>query len=307
MDQADSNTPFIRNAWYWSLNPRRCRTPMAHGARHQRRAVSHAGAVALANRCCHRSFPLVHGTVDGDTIVCGYHGLRYDTTGKCIEIPMQKSVPASLRVRGFRTAEKGSFVWIWMGEESTATADGPPHQEWLDHPDWAVRVGYLYVKGSYVHLHENLLDLSHLSFLHAKTFGTPEYARAPVEMNCEGENLEVWRHVHCELPAIYARPWLDRRAALRARLGNVSPACTSTRDLPQPRPAGRRQSRSRWSGSRSSTPEPGDDALLDRAGAQLRDQRRGDGRFHDQGAGRSLQGGRVCPAADHRDAGAVRR
>ena len=167
----------------------------------------------------------MHGTVDGDTIVCGYHGLRYDTTGQCIEIPMQKSVPASLRVRAFHTAEKGPFVWIWMGERPPAEGDATPHQEWLDHPDWAVRVGYLHVKGSYVHLHENLLDLSHLSFLHAKTFGTPEYARAPVEMNCEGENLEVWRHVHCELPAIYARPlgWTGARAIRSSGSRYVSP------------------------------------------------------------------------------------
>lgn len=229
MDQADSNTPFIRNAWYViAQSAEVSRTPMARTALGTSVVLfrTQGGAVvALANRCCHRSFPLVHGTVDGDTIVCGYHGLRYDTTGKCIEIPMQKSVPASLRVRGFRTAEKGSFVWIWMGDENTAATDGPPHQEWLDHPDWAVRVGYLYVKGSYVHLHENLLDLSHLSFLHARTFGTPEYARTPVEIDCENGKLEVWRHVRCELPAIYARPlgWTGARALRSSGSRYVSP------------------------------------------------------------------------------------
>jgi len=229
MDQADSSTPFIRNAWYViAQSAEVSRTPMARTALSTSVVLfrTQGGAVvALANRCCHRSFPLVHGTVDGDTIVCGYHGLRYDTTGKCIEIPMQKSVPASMRVRAFRTAEKGSFVWIWMGAESTAPADGPPHQEWLDHPDWAVRVGYLYVKGSYVHLHENLLDLSHLSFLHARTFGTPEYARTPVEIDCEDGKLEVWRHVRCELPAIYARPlgWTGARALRSSGSRYVSP------------------------------------------------------------------------------------
>jgi vanillate O-demethylase monooxygenase subunit len=228
MDQADSHTPFIRNAWYViAQSGEVTRTPIARTALGTSIVLfrTQGGAVvALANRCCHRSFPLVHGTVDGDTIVCGYHGLRYDTTGKCIEIPMQKSVPASLRVRAFRTAEKGPFVWIWMGDENAA-ADGPPHQEWLDHPEWAVRVGYLYVKGSYVHLHENLLDLSHLSFLHARTFGTPEYARTPVEIDCEDGRLEVWRHVRCELPAIYARPlgWAGARALRSSGSRYVSP------------------------------------------------------------------------------------
>ena len=145
MDQADSRTPFIRNAWYViAQSGEVSRTPMARTVLGTSVVLFRTQAgevVALANRCCHRSFPLAHGTVDGDTIVCGYHGLRYDSTGKCIEIPMQKSVPASVRVRAFRTAEKGSFIWIWMGEEGAAASEGPPHQEWLDHPDWAVRVG----------------------------------------------------------------------------------------------------------------------------------------------------------------------
>jgi vanillate O-demethylase monooxygenase subunit len=180
--------------------------------------------VALQNRCCHRSFPLSHGTVDGDTIVCGYHGLRYDTDGRCIEIPMQKTVPASMRVRAYTTAEKGPFVWVWMGRDAPGAA-GPPHPSWLEDPGWAVCWGYLHVKGSYVHMHENLLDLSHLSFLHAKTFGTPEYARTPVEMNCEGDKLEVWRHVQCQLPAIYAKPlgWQGARAIRSSGSQYVSP------------------------------------------------------------------------------------
>ena len=109
MDQADSRTPFIRNAWYViAQSGEVSRTPMARTVLGTSVVLFRTQAgevVALANRCCHRSFPLAHGTVDGDTIVCGYHGLRYDSTGKCIEIPMQKSVPASVRVRAFRTAE----------------------------------------------------------------------------------------------------------------------------------------------------------------------------------------------------------
>ena len=89
-----------------------------------------------------------------------------------------------------------------------------PHQEYFDHPDWAVNIGFLNIKGSYVHLHENLLDLSHLSFLHDKTFGTPEYARAPIESTVEDEHFEVWRHVECVLPPIYSKPlgWENEKA-----------------------------------------------------------------------------------------------
>lgn len=217
-DMADADTPFIHNAWYVIAATTEvtraliARTVLGHSVVLFRTA---AGVViALQNRCCHRSFPLSHGRLDGDTLVCGYHGLRYDTSGRCIEIPMQKSVPASVRVRAYPTSERGPFVWIWMGDETRADPAALPHQEWMDHPDWDTRWGYLYIKGSYVHLHENLLDLSHLSFLHAKTFGTPEYARAPVEMKIEGDDFQVWRHVECRLPPIYAEPlgWTGARA-----------------------------------------------------------------------------------------------
>jgi phenylpropionate dioxygenase-like ring-hydroxylating dioxygenase large terminal subunit len=228
-DLADSSTPFIYNAWYVIAPANEVtRTPVARTALGNSIMLFRkldGEVVALQNRCCHRSFPLAHGTVDGDTIVCGYHGLRYDCSGKCIEIPMQKSVPAALRVRAYPAVEKGPFVWIWMGERPPANGEIPPHQEWLDQPEWAVRWGYLHVNGSYVHMHENLLDLSHLSFLHSKTFGTPEYARTPVEINCEGDNLEVWRHVQCELPPIYSKPlgWAGARAMRSSGSKYVSP------------------------------------------------------------------------------------
>jgi phenylpropionate dioxygenase-like ring-hydroxylating dioxygenase large terminal subunit len=217
-EMATTDTPFVHNAWYVIAESSTVgRTPLS------RTALGHsivlyrtqAGtAVALQNRCCHRSFPLSHGRLEGDTLVCGYHGLRYDHMGRCIEIPMQKSVPSSVKVLAYRTAERGPFVWIWMGDQSRADLDALPHQEWMDHPEWDSRWGYLHVKGSYVHLHENLLDLSHLSFLHANTFGTPEYARSPVETRIEDNDIQVWRHVQCQLPPIYAQPlgWSGARA-----------------------------------------------------------------------------------------------
>lgn len=170
--------------------------------------------------------PLVHGTVEGDTIVCGYHGLRFEPSGRCVEIPMQETVPKAVRVRAYRTLERGSFVWIWMGAEADADESALPHQEWMAHPDWDAQSGYLHVKGSYVHLHENLLDLSHISFLHSKTFGSPEYARAPVEVKIQGGDIQVWRQVECELPAIYAEPlkWVGARALRTSGSRYVSPA-----------------------------------------------------------------------------------
>jgi phenylpropionate dioxygenase-like ring-hydroxylating dioxygenase large terminal subunit len=229
-DMADADTPFIHNAWYViALSSEVAREPIARtvlGKSVVLYRTMEAKPVALRNRCCHRSFPLSQGRLEGDTLVCGYHGLRYDTTGKCVEIPMQKSVPAAVRVHAFPLEERGDFIWIWMGEPSKAEAGDLPIQSWMTDPNWDRRHGYLHVKGSYVHLHENLLDLSHLSFLHRNSFGTPEYARAPVEMQINGDDIQVWRHVECKLPALYAKPlgWTDMRATRSSGSQFVSPA-----------------------------------------------------------------------------------
>lgn len=228
-EMATAETPFIHNAWYVIASGAEvgrtllARTVLGHSIVLYRTASG--AAVALQNRCCHRSFPLSHGQLEGDTLICGYHGLRYDTSGRCIEIPMQKSVPAAVHVRAYATLERGPFIWIWMGAASAADPAALPHQEWMQHQDWDIEWAYLHVVGSYVHLHENLLDLSHLSFLHARTFGTPEYARAPVEMRLEGDDIQVWRHVQCQLPPIYAEPlgWSGAQALRSSGSQFVSP------------------------------------------------------------------------------------
>ncbi len=228
-EMATADTPFIHNAWYVIASAAEVgRTLLARTVLGRSIVLyrTQAGSVvALQNRCCHRSFPLSHGQLDGDTLICGYHGLRYEASGRCIEIPMQKSVPPAVRVRAYPTLEQGPFVWIWTGDTSAVDEGALPWQEWMQHPDWDVEWGYLHVGGSYVHLHENLLDLSHLSFLHARSFGTPEYARAPVEMRIQGDDIQVWRHVECQLPPIYAEPlgWSGARALRSSGSQFVSP------------------------------------------------------------------------------------
>lgn len=207
---ADHHTPLIRNAWYVvALAEEVSRTPMAREVMETSVVLyrNEAGAVvALQNRCCHRSFPLAHGKLEGDCIRCGYHGLLYAPDGRCVEIPMQDKVPPKLRLRAYPVVERGPLVWVWFGDPERAAGQEPPHPEWLGSPHWDMYIGYLPIAGNYVHLHENLLDLSHLSFLHETTFGTPEYARAPVELNVQGDDIQVWRRVKCQLPDIYAVP-----------------------------------------------------------------------------------------------------
>lgn len=227
---ANRDTPLIRNAWYVAARSDEIsRNLMARtllGTSVLLYRTEAGEAVALSNRCAHRSFPLSEGKLEGDTVVCRYHGLRYDATGQCIAIPSQAQPPGKIGVRRYPTVERGPFVWFWPGNPDLAGESLLPHPDWLGHRDWDIQIGYVNVRGSYVHLHENLLDLSHLSFLHEKTFGTPEYAATPTETKIDGNDIQVWRHVPCVLPALYAKPlgWEGMKAIRHSGSQFVSPA-----------------------------------------------------------------------------------
>lgn len=226
---ADDTTPLVRHAWYAVA------TSDEVGRRLLSREVLETSIVlyrrqdgrpvVLQNRCPHRSFPLASGSLEGDSLRCGYHGLRYDAQGRCDEIPMQSRVPDGPCLRRYAAVERASFVWVWFGPAETADEALLPVPDWMSAAGWDRYQGYLQLDGGYLHMHENLLDLSHLSFLHATTFGTPEYARAPVQLEVQGEDIQVWRHVECVLPDLYAVPlgWQGERVMRSSGSRYVAP------------------------------------------------------------------------------------
>src|SRR5277367_4575203 len=72
--------------------------------------------VALIDRCCHRAAPLSKGRREGDCVRCMYHGLVFDSTGKCVEIPSQDFIPPAAKVRAYPVVERFKRVWVWMGD-----------------------------------------------------------------------------------------------------------------------------------------------------------------------------------------------
>ena len=206
---ADRDTPFIYNEWYvagfseeFGHNLTK-RTLLGKGIVFYRKA---AGAVvALRNRCAHRAFPLSESILDGDTIVCAYHGLRYDETGKCVEVPAtgQKKMKG-LCVPVFPIVEQNPLVWIWMGDPQLADRDQIPKVELMS-SQWRYSRDYIHLGANYVYLHENLLDLTHLSYLHRNTFGTPDFASAPYETKIDDDEISITRSaVPTTLPPIWA-------------------------------------------------------------------------------------------------------
>jgi nitrite reductase/ring-hydroxylating ferredoxin subunit len=236
---ADRTTPFIFNEWYVAgfahELDRTLRKRKILGRNLVLFRTTGGQPVALDDRCAHRSYPLSASKLDGDTIVCGYHGLRYNAAGDCIEVPSQAKCPKGIGVARYPLVERGPLVWIWMGVAELANPARIPHQPWLEASDWERSQGYFALPASYVSLHENLMDLTHLSFLHAESFGTADYAAAPYEAIVEdGEDAaDVLprfvlnrRVVPTTLPPVWAEPTgiLGNTAARIVSSEFVSPA-----------------------------------------------------------------------------------
>jgi vanillate O-demethylase monooxygenase subunit len=178
---------FLRNAWYiaaWAdeigekpLGRRICNEPVVLFRDREGRAA------ALADRCCHRAAPLSLGTVVESGLQCGYHGLTFDGSGKCVAVPGQTRIPEEARVRSYPVVEKDQLLWLWMGEASRADPglilDFPYHN---DRARWPNKHDCYPIKGNYMLMVDNLMDLTHLGYLHAKTVGGNPAAHVGAEM-----------------------------------------------------------------------------------------------------------------------------
>jgi vanillate O-demethylase monooxygenase subunit len=167
-----------RNQWYCAaLSAEIATTPVACiflGEPVVMYRTTDGTAIALEDRCCHRRAPLSRGQIEGDNLRCGYHGLLYEPGGRVIWAPGQEKLPAGARVNSYPLIEKHGWVWIWMGEPALADPADAPAFHWYDAPGWAGCGACLDVKANYMLLVDNLLDLSHLAFLHIKTIGAAD-------------------------------------------------------------------------------------------------------------------------------------
>jgi vanillate O-demethylase monooxygenase subunit len=158
-------------------------------------------AVALEDRCCHRQAPLSMGKLVGNVVHCPYHGLQFDPTGKCVKVPSQEKIPASARVKAYPLVERDHWLWNWMGDPAKADPALIEDFHVLDDPAWRFGGNYLHVESNYLLLVENLLDTTHLPFLHPDTLGTDAFARSEFEVSREGDRITVARWLMNELPA----------------------------------------------------------------------------------------------------------
>jgi len=132
--------------------------------------------VALENRCCHRSAPLHIGRQEGDCVRCLYHGLKFNPSGACVEIPGQEQIPPKTCIKSYPVVERNRLVWIWMGDPARANPDDIVDYFWHDSPEWRMKPGYIHYQANYKLIVDNLLDFTHLAWVHPTTLGTDSAA-----------------------------------------------------------------------------------------------------------------------------------
>jgi len=193
-------TAFLRNSWYiaaWDREITRgllARTILGEPIVLYRK--EDGTPVALEDRCCHRSLPLSMGKLEGDDLRCGYHGLKFDASGKCIEIPGQASVPPQARVRAFPLVERFNWIWIWMGEPEKAEAALIPNWWWAGHPEWAfTRPDRAHLKCNYQLIADNVLDVTHLAYVHAGSIGSSSITEFPATVEREKRLVRLTRWI----------------------------------------------------------------------------------------------------------------
>jgi phenylpropionate dioxygenase-like ring-hydroxylating dioxygenase large terminal subunit len=197
---------FLKNSWYIAAESREVsRQPFGRvllGEPVMLYRREDGAAVALEDRCCHRRAPLHLGKIIGDTVQCGYHGFTFGASGACVQIPGQDRVPPSVGVRAHPVCERHRYIWIWMGEKEKADPALIPDFHYTDDPNWAAVGACLHVDANYLLLVENLIDLSHVAFVHSSTIGSAEDTKAELKFERGDGFVRVTR----EAPGISCPP-----------------------------------------------------------------------------------------------------
>ena len=260
-------TDFLRNTWYvaaWSheitadhLLPRTItQIPLVFWRDRIGKVV------ALEDRCCHRAAPLSKGRREGDGIRCMYHGLLFDASGRCIEIPSQEFIPPAATVRAIPVVERFKWVWVWMGDPASADPSLIPDTHHLDDSGWRGKPGYLHYEANYLLITDNLLDFSHLSYVHETTLGgSPKYAgiRPTITRGERGVRVERWLLDDAPAPFVgKLKTWrgnVDRWNIYEVVLPGVLLMDSGSAPAGTGAPQGRRDDAAQFFGCQAVTPE----------------------------------------------------
>jgi vanillate O-demethylase monooxygenase subunit len=186
----------IRNSWYVAATSEEVGADKPLGRRVCNEAMVFYrgvdGVTALEDFCPHRGAPLSLGFVRDGLLVCGYHGLTLGCDGRAASMPGQR-VGGFPAVRRFPVAERYGFIWVWPGDAALADPALIPHLAWAEDPGWAYGGGLYHIACDYRLMIDNLMDLTHETYVHATSIGQAEIEDAAPATRLEGEQVVTSR------------------------------------------------------------------------------------------------------------------
>ena len=190
---------FLKNAWYVACTPTEIDDkPLGRKVCGESivfyRGVDGAVA-ALEDFCPHRGAPLSLGRVIEGKLVCGYHGLEMGCDGKTIAMPGQR-VRGFPAIRSYPVVERHGFIWVWPGDPLQADAARIPACHWADSPEWAFGGGMYHIACNYRLMVDNLMDLTHETYVHATSIGQKEIDETPSTTKTEGDEVITSRFMN---------------------------------------------------------------------------------------------------------------
>ena len=201
---------FLENCWYVAARGEDIGRHLTPRKLLKRNVVlyrlENGSVAALDDACPHRRLPLSKGQLLGDQIECGYHGLQFDCSGRCVAAPTQSRIPPNAVVKSYPTIERWGLVWIWMGDRDRADESHLPDIPNYSNPDWGTTDGgTLNIRCNYLWLTDNLLDPSHVAWVHKTSFAAPGADKTELELRTFDDGLIVSRWIKNQpVPPYYA-------------------------------------------------------------------------------------------------------
>ncbi|WP_391486250.1 Rieske 2Fe-2S domain-containing protein [Acinetobacter pittii] len=142
-----------------------------------------SGEIHLVRDICpHRGVPLTKGWVDGDDIVCPYHGLRYNTEGKCTQIPAQPEltkISDRFSLTKFPVVQRYGLIWTSIHGRDIAKANIPVLDTWDDAEHQAILPPFVDIGGSSGRQLEGFIDVAHFAWVHHNAFANRDNPIVP--------------------------------------------------------------------------------------------------------------------------------
>lgn len=200
---------FLRNCWYvaaWSKDiGQKLQPETLLGENIVFYRQTDGTAVALEDACPHRKLPLSHGNLKGDTVECGYHGLTFGRDGGCVAAPTQPDqIPRRARVKSYPVLDRYRFLWIWMGDPELADPDLIFPIDNFDDATWGkTDGGVLDIACNYLWVCDNLLDPSHVAWVHVTSFAGAGTDEEPLNIDKTDRGVIVSRWIENKPPSPY--------------------------------------------------------------------------------------------------------